>query len=134
VKKARNLMIVRDRVVEGQSHRKLAEKYGLSYQRIGEILNQENYKEVEKQWRQEVMKAHFLLGTKALTSLDKLLDPENPDPYTVNNFFKRMGIDQSSPQIEMNIQELKMEAPPELTEVLGKLAKEQEKVNDEDGA
>lgn len=111
----RGAMIAHDKVFLRLSNRQLGEKYGVSERTIRRIRSREEVQALEQQWEQEMFEAHRAMGQVALQSTLKLL--EEGDPYTTNQYWKRMGIVRE-PVVDFGIKELKIECPPEIQKIL----------------
>lgn len=119
----RDLQILKERMPkalggDGMTREEVAEKHDMQPRNVSKILKRPDVMAVHKRWQDWAMDKMRALGPLALESTTALL--QQHDPYTTNQFWKRMGID-SSPQVGIDIEELNINAPPEVLEMVRKL-------------
>lgn len=124
----RDLEMLRDRVYGGLTNADLSQRYGLSPSHISRRLSREPLKSIAESWTREMFARHMEMGDVALRATLKLLS--DADPYTVNQYWKRMGVSRE-PTVSVEVQELKFEVPPSVAEVL-RLAQENPPADDGD--
>ena len=122
----RNLQMMRDRMPRelgglGLTVKETAEKHGLSPTSgsLHKALKNPDVRAIHNAWVRGMLDRHREMGPIALVATEQLL--LKADPYTVNQFWKRMGVD-ISPEVDVNIEKLEINAPPDVLEMVRKLA------------
>ncbi len=103
---------------EGKSVPRIAEERGLSTWAVYKALEQQDVKDVHQQWLKWAFRKHREMGPAVLEATEQLI--RAGDSATVNNYWKRMGVDKGEPSAEVNIEKLKISAPPGLLELVRK--------------
>ena len=100
---------------EGLLQKEAATKFGLTQQRVSEILNEPDVKEAHKSWLQGMFKKQRATGDKVHAAFEALV--EEGDARVVIDYFRRMGVD-VGPGVDVNIEKLELTVPPEFAELL----------------
>jgi hypothetical protein len=100
---------------EGLMQKEAAAKFGLSQQRVQQILHEPDVQEAHKGWLQGMFKKQRATGDKVHAAFEELV--EAGDARVVIDYFRRMGVD-VGPGVDVNIEKLELTIPPEFANLL----------------
>jgi hypothetical protein len=92
-----------------------AEQFGLTRQRVQQILHEPDVQEAHKSWLHGMFKKQRGVGDKVQAAFEALVDAQ--DARVVIDYFRRMGVD-VGPGTDVNIEKLELTIPKELTGLL----------------
>lgn len=99
----------------GLLHREAATKFGLSTQRVQQIVNEPDVKEMHKSWLQGMFTKQRGVGDRVQAAFEALVDAG--DARVVIDYFRRMGVD-VGPGIDVNITKLELTLPEGVSDLL----------------
>lgn len=99
----------------GMLHKEAAAKFGLSTQRVQQIVNEPDVKEAHKSWLQKMFSKQRSTGDRVQAAFEALV--EAGDARVVIDYFRRMGVD-VGPGIDVNITKLELALPPGVSDLL----------------
>ena len=111
---------------EGLTAEQIAEKHQITRRNVYHRLARPDIKQLHEQWLQSMFDAHRRMGPTAIAATQILL--EKADPYTVAQYWKRMGVT-LEPVVNLEIEELRIEAPKEILDLVKTLTVEPEGKN-----
>lgn len=99
----------------GMLHKEAAAQFGLSTQRVQQIVNEPDVQEAHKSWLQTMFKKQRSTGDKVHAAFEALV--EAGDARVVIDYFRRMGVD-VGPGIDVNITKLELKLPEGVSDLL----------------
>lgn len=99
----------------GMLNREAAEKFGVSTQRVQQIVNEPDIQEQHKGWLQKMFSKQRSTGDKVHAAFEALV--EAGDARVVIDYFRRMGVD-VGPGVDVNIQKLELTLPEGVSDLL----------------
>ena len=92
-----------------------AEQFGITRQRVQQILNEPDVKEAHKSWLHGMFKSQRASGQAVQKAFEELI--ELGDARVVIDYFRRMGVD-VGPGTDVNIEKLELTVPKEFAGLL----------------
>jgi len=115
----------------GKTTDQAAEEFGLTRQRVQQIINEPDVKEAHKSWLHGMFKSQRSSGQAVQKAFEELV--EAGDARVVIDYFRRMGVD-VGPGTDVNIEKLELTVPKEMLSLLSFKDKNEDRLEEIDEA